>query len=115
MNTNFIFNKFLRLTKLYKKPELVVHIFELGDIYDVNKNKINRWSKINIETSGHQIMPDQVFGGFIRGLLSYIRIQQENGVKVFDFEQEFINDVISVFFEYRDEMSEIGKEIFNFD
>lgn len=93
----------------------MIRIFELGNIYDVNKNKINRWSKINVESSGYQIMPDQVFSGFIRGLLSYIRIQQENGVKVFDFEQEFINNVIAVFFDYRNEMSEIGKEIFNFD
>ena len=115
MNTNFIFNRFLQLTGLSKKSEIVTYIFELGKYPDVNKNKIVRWSKINSETSGYEVMPDQVFAGFVRGLLSYVRIQQAQGIKVFNFEDDFIEDVISMFFDYRNEMSEAGIDIFNFN
>ncbi|WP_294833332.1 hypothetical protein [uncultured Gilliamella sp.] len=115
MDTNFIFHRFLQLTGLCKKPDVVIRIFELGNVYQVTQNQIRRWSIINADKPNRQIMPDQVFSAFVRGLLSYIRIQQANDINVFDFEQEFINDVIAIFFDYRKEMSESGKEIFNFD
>ncbi|WP_294609717.1 hypothetical protein [uncultured Gilliamella sp.] len=115
MNTNFIFNRFLQLTGLSKKSEVTSHILAIGGYPNVNKNKIGRWSKINPESSGYEIMPDQVFAGFVRGLLGYIRIQQSKGVKVFDFEDDFIEDVIAMFFDYRNEMSEAGIDIFNFN
>lgn len=115
MNTNFIFNRFLLLTGLNKKPDIVSYIFELGHYPDVSKNKIRNWSKINQDTSGYAVMPDQVFVGFIRGLLGYIRIQQADGIDVFNIEKAFTEEIITMFFDYRNKMSEKGIEIFKFD
>ncbi|MFQ0972391.1 hypothetical protein [Gilliamella sp. BG6] len=115
MNNNFLFNRFLQLTRLYKNYDLVGEIFELGDFGYVNKNQINRWSKINPQTSNYQEFPDCAFAAFIRGLLSYVRIKQSQGVDVFNFDNDFTESIITMFFNYRDDKACKGVKVFNFD
>lgn len=114
-STNFLFNRFLQLTGLNKKHDVVIRIFELGECYGITRNQINRWSKINPETSNYQVFPDQDFAAFVQGVFGYMRIQQSKGVKVFNFDNDFIEQVVAMFFNYRDDKSRQGVSVFNFD
>ncbi|MCO6561380.1 MAG: hypothetical protein J6574_09875, partial [Gilliamella sp.] len=69
----------------------------------------------NTETSGYQVFPDRAFAAFIRGLLSYVRIKQSQGVDVFNFDSDFTESVIAMFFNYRDDKSSQGVSVFNFN
>lgn len=114
MNTNFLFNRFLQLTGLSKKKDIVISIFKIGG-FECSESQITKWSKINPENRGFTVMSDQAFTAFIGGLLGYIRIQKSLGINVFNFERDFIDDVISMFFDYRKELAEDGINLFNFN
>lgn len=114
MKLNSIFKLFLKVTNLHREPEIVAEIFRLGGYKGVvSKNKIGYWLK-SPRDRRYEIIKDQVFVMFVRGLLNYVRIKNAQDIKVFNFEDEFIEEIVSMIIEYRDELEEDNIKLFNF-
>ena len=87
MNNNEVFKTLLHLTGCSKNKPLILELFALGGEPEISHSQVRGWRADPASTRG-AAMPDWALKAFFSGLFEYRDDQSERGIEVFCFPRE---------------------------